>query len=75
MVVPVVWRGSVIRALGGVGRLVTVGCPAAVACEGWDLAGRLDPLGFGRPRGIGRSMTGSFERSFFLSIKLGILTI
>ena len=72
---PVVRRGSVVQALGGVGRLVGVGRPVAVACEGWDLAGRLEPPGVGRPRGVGRPMTGSFERSFFLSIELGVLAV
>ena len=71
----VVRRGSVIRALGGVRRLVGVGRPAAIACDGWDLAGRLEPPGIGRPVGVGRPMTASFEQSFFLSIELGVLAV
>ena len=72
---PVVRKGSVVRALGGVGRSVGVGRTAAVACEGWGLVGRLEPPGIGHPVGVDRPMTGSFERAFFLSVELGVLAV
>ena len=75
VVVPVVRWGSVVRTLGGVGRPVGVSRPAAGACAGWDLAGRLEPPGVERPRDVGRPMSGSFKRSFFLSIELGVLAV
>lgn len=75
VVVPVVRRGSVVRVLGRVGRRVNVDRPAAVACEGWDLAGHFEPPGVESPVGVGRPMTGSFERPFFLSAELVVLAV
>ena len=66
---------SVVRALGGVDRPVLFGCPGVGARAGWELAGQSEPPRVGRPRDFGRSKTGSFEKSFFLSIELGVLVV